>query len=65
MQTELDAGQRRRLADSIAAGGAFTFASDDLSLYGDEEWALLESVRTVARRAASTCPTRSRCTAAS
>ena len=46
VQTELDAGQRRRLAESIAAGGAFTVASDDLSLYGDEEWALLEKVRT-------------------
>jgi alpha-galactosidase len=46
VQTELDAGQRRRLADSIAAGGAFTFASDDLFLYGDEEWALLDHVRT-------------------
>lgn len=45
-QTELDAGQRRRLAASIAAGGAFTVVSDDLSLYGDEEWALLEAVRT-------------------
>jgi alpha-galactosidase len=50
-QTELDAGQRRRLAGSIAAGGAFSFASDDLSLYGDEEWELLEHVRTSPDRA--------------
>jgi alpha-galactosidase len=44
-QTGLDAGQRRHLAATIAAGGAFTLVSDDLSLYGDEEWSLLESVR--------------------
>jgi alpha-galactosidase len=45
-RTELDAGQRRHLAATIAAGGAFTVVSDDLSLYGDAEWALLEAVRT-------------------
>jgi alpha-galactosidase len=45
VQTELDAGHRRRLADSIAAGGAFTFVSDDLSLYGADEWDVLERVR--------------------
>jgi alpha-galactosidase len=45
-QTELDAGRRRLLAGSVAGGGAFTVVSDDLSLYGDEEWALLEAVRT-------------------
>ncbi len=45
MQTELDPEQRRLLAGSIAGGGAFTVASDDLSLYGPEEWALLETVR--------------------
>lgn len=46
VQTELDESQRRHLAATIAAGGAFTVASDDLSLYGDEEWAMLEQVRT-------------------
>lgn len=44
-QTELDAEQRRLLAESIAGGGGFTVVSDDLSLYGDEEWKLLERVR--------------------
>jgi alpha-galactosidase len=46
VQTELDEAQRRHLAATIAAGGAFTVAADDLSLYGDEEWALLAAVRT-------------------
>jgi alpha-galactosidase len=45
VQTELDAAQRRRLAGSIAGGGAFTVVSDDLSLYGPEEWQLLDAVR--------------------
>lgn len=45
VQTELEETQRRHLAATIAAGGAFTVTSDDLSLYGDEEWALLEEVR--------------------
>lgn len=46
VQTELDRDQRRLLAATVAAGGAFTVVSDDLSLYGPEEWELLETVRT-------------------
>jgi len=45
VQTELSSTQRRLLAESVAAGGGFTVVSDDLSLYRDEEWALLELAR--------------------
>jgi len=44
--SQLDTGRRRRMAGSIAAGGALTVVSDDLSLYGEDDWALLESIRT-------------------
>ena len=45
--TGLEAWQRRMVAAAVAGGGAFTLVSDDLSLYGPEEWALLEAVRSV------------------
>lgn len=44
VRTELDPKQRRMLAATIAGAGGFTVASDDLSLYGDEEWDLLAGV---------------------
>jgi hypothetical protein len=43
--------QRRAVAASVAGGGGFTMVSDDLSTYGDEEWALLADVRRTGRRA--------------
>ena len=45
VQTELNPFQRHLLAAAIAGGGGFTMVSDDLSLYGDEEWKLLHAVR--------------------
>ena len=45
VQTELDPFQRHLLAGTIAGAGGFTMASDDLSLYGEEEWKLLDTVR--------------------
>jgi alpha-galactosidase len=42
--TGLEPWQRRVLAAAVAGGGGFTLVSDDLSLYGPDEWALLESV---------------------
>jgi alpha-galactosidase len=53
-QTELDTDQRRLLATTVAEAGAFTFAGDDLSLYGDEEWAALTSA--LAARASGDVP---------
>lgn len=45
VQTELDRAQRRLLAATVAGAGGFTVVSDDLSLYGAEEWELLDDVR--------------------
>jgi len=45
VQTELAPAQRRLLAATIAGAGGFAVVSDDLSLYGPEEWALLDDVR--------------------
>lgn len=45
VRTELDPAQRRLLAATVAGAGGFTVVSDDLSLYGDEEWQLLDDVR--------------------
>jgi alpha-galactosidase len=42
--TRLEPWQRRVLAATVAGGGGFTLVSDDLSLYGPGEWALLASV---------------------
>ena len=48
-QTELEPWRRRLLAAAVAGGGGFTVASDDLGLYGPEEWALLETARSAGR----------------
>ena len=45
--TQLESWQRRMLATAIAGAGGFTVVSDDLRLYGDDEWALLETLRSV------------------
>jgi alpha-galactosidase len=42
--TELTAAQRDVLATSVLGGGAFVLLSDDLSLYGPHEWALVERI---------------------
>ena len=52
VDTELTRAQRRLLAATVAAAGGFTMVSDDLSLYGEDEWRLLEATRV----SASTCP---------
>jgi alpha-galactosidase len=46
--TELTPEQRRQLADVVGGTGGFTVVSDDLSLYGDEEWAALNGLRSLA-----------------
>ena len=43
--TELEPWQREVLAATVAGAGGFTFVSDDLRLYGDDEWAALAAVR--------------------
>lgn len=53
-QTELSPDQRRLLAAAVAVAGAFTAVSDDLALYGAEEWRLLDQV--LAARAWSDAP---------
>jgi hypothetical protein len=45
VDTALLAWQRRAVAASVAGGGGFTIASDDLLTYGAQEWALLAAVR--------------------
>lgn len=45
VQTELDPSQRSSLAATVGGAGGFTMVSDDLTLYGREEWELLEAVR--------------------
>ncbi len=45
--TRLDAGQRSFLAAVVTGTGAFTLVSDDLRLYTDAEWGLLEALRRV------------------
>ena len=47
-ETQLDPEQRRMLAAAVAAKGTSAIVSDDLALYGFEEWELLERVRTAA-----------------
>lgn len=47
-QTRLEPWQRRMMATTVAGGGGFALLSDDLALYGDEEWAVVD---TLARRA--------------
>jgi alpha-galactosidase len=42
--SELNASQRRALAATIVGTGGFTVVSDDLSLYGREEWDLLDEM---------------------
>ena len=44
-ETELEPQQRRMLAAAVAARGTSAVVSDDLALYGPEEWDLLETVR--------------------
>jgi alpha-galactosidase len=47
--TALDASQRSFLAAVITGTGAFTLISDDLRLYTDAEWGLIEALRSVQR----------------
>jgi alpha-galactosidase len=47
--TALDASQRSFLAAVITGTGAFTLLSDDLRLYTDAEWGLIEALRSVQR----------------
>lgn len=42
---ELTPEQRRALADSVLATGAFVVLSDDMARYGDAEWAEVERLR--------------------
>jgi alpha-galactosidase len=44
-QTQLSAAQRRLGADLVTGLGCFLMVSDDLSLYGAEEWSQLERIR--------------------
>ena len=48
-QTELEPEQRRMLAAAAAAKGTSAVVSDDLALYGPDEWKLLEAVRSAHR----------------
>jgi hypothetical protein len=43
--SRLSAAQRAVLAAAVTGTGAFTLLSDDLATYGDEEWALVETLR--------------------
>jgi len=52
--TELTGEQRRRLAAVVDGTGGFTVVSDDLSLYGAEEWAALDQL--LSRRQAADTP---------
>ena len=49
--TGLRPWQRRALAAHVAGGGGFTILSDDLSAYGDGEWALWAETRQAGRSA--------------
>ena len=53
-QTELSPDQRRLLGAAVAVAGGFVAVSDDLGLYGTEEWRLLDEV--LAARAWSDAP---------
>jgi alpha-galactosidase len=44
-KTQLSAAQRRLGADLVAGLGCFLMISDDLSLYGAEEWSQVERIR--------------------
>lgn len=44
VKTRLSPEQRRVLVDTVAGTGGFCVLSDDLALYGDDEWAMVDSV---------------------
>ncbi len=50
-KTRLDPAQRRTLAETVAGTGGFAVLSDDLSLYGEEEWKLLDNLAKLAGKA--------------
>ena len=42
--TELTSTERRTVADTVLGTGGFTMVSDDLSLYGPDEWEVVEAM---------------------
>mgnify|MGYP006277680667 CR=1 FL=1 len=44
-ETELSAHERRVLTEAVLGLGGFCVLSDDLGLYGEEEWAVVEELR--------------------